>query len=165
MEQYSIFRNFTFKAYKVKSSHITTDGQSGSLSWCQAPISDLWPKFLLLYLIIFFRQLQIYWCGALWVTSPRVGSTPRHTDRQSQSNFDFKHILLTPQFFKIKHCPIITLKSINKVVSYNVKITNGYSSQNSVFWDVVPCGFTYKPMFRGDYNCPKSLRLNWNKLG
>jgi hypothetical protein len=33
-------------ASQVKSSYITTNGQSASLSWCQAPLSDLGPIFL-----------------------------------------------------------------------------------------------------------------------
>jgi hypothetical protein len=32
-------------------SYLTTDGHSASLSWCQAPIRDPWPMFLLLFLI------------------------------------------------------------------------------------------------------------------
>jgi hypothetical protein len=31
---------------QVKSSYITTDGKSASLSWCQAPLSDTQPIFL-----------------------------------------------------------------------------------------------------------------------
>jgi hypothetical protein len=38
-------------------SYITTDGQSASLSWCQAPIWDSRPFFLLP--LIIFRQLRI----------------------------------------------------------------------------------------------------------
>jgi hypothetical protein len=47
-------------------SYITTDGQSASLTWCQAPIWDPRPVLSLLSLII-FRQLWVCWCGApLW---------------------------------------------------------------------------------------------------
>jgi hypothetical protein len=38
-------------------SFIMTDGQSASLSWCQAPIWDQQPIFLLL--LIIFKQLWI----------------------------------------------------------------------------------------------------------
>jgi hypothetical protein len=38
-------------------SHITTDSQSASLSWCQAPIWD--PRSILLSPWIFFRQLRV----------------------------------------------------------------------------------------------------------
>jgi hypothetical protein len=52
-------------------SYVTTHGQSASLSWCQAPIWDPRPIFLLLYLI-FLRQLRICWCGAPSLTRRRV---------------------------------------------------------------------------------------------
>jgi hypothetical protein len=50
-------------------NYITTGGQSASLSWCQAPIWDPRPIFLLLSLFI-FRRSRICLCG---VTS-RVSS-------------------------------------------------------------------------------------------
>jgi hypothetical protein len=40
--------------------YVTTEGQSASLSWCQAPIRDPLPIFLLLSLIV-FRQLRVCW--------------------------------------------------------------------------------------------------------
>jgi hypothetical protein len=43
-------------------SCITTDGQSASLSWCQAPIWDPRPMYHLP--LIIFRRLRICWCGA-----------------------------------------------------------------------------------------------------
>jgi hypothetical protein len=46
------------KSSQVKTSYSTTDGQPANLSWCQAPISDSQPIFLLLSLII-FRELRI----------------------------------------------------------------------------------------------------------
>jgi hypothetical protein len=48
-------------------SHVTTGGQSASLSWCQAPIYGL-------HQILFFtvRQLRICWCGALSLKRRRV---------------------------------------------------------------------------------------------
>jgi hypothetical protein len=54
-------------------NYITTDGQSASLSCCQAPISNPRPIFLLLSLII-LRQLRICWCGAPSLTRSRVCS-------------------------------------------------------------------------------------------
>jgi hypothetical protein len=48
-------------------SYITTDGQSSSLSWRQAPIWDPRPIFLLLSLIIFRRlQILLTWGRPLW---------------------------------------------------------------------------------------------------
>jgi hypothetical protein len=40
------------KSQSESQSYITTDGHSASLSWCQAPICDPLPIFLLLSLII-----------------------------------------------------------------------------------------------------------------
>jgi hypothetical protein len=40
----SLVKNFD-SAWRYKSSYITTEGQSASLSWCQALISDPWPIF------------------------------------------------------------------------------------------------------------------------
>jgi hypothetical protein len=37
---------------QVRSSYITTDGQSASLSWCQAPISD--PRLIFSSLFNYF---------------------------------------------------------------------------------------------------------------
>jgi hypothetical protein len=54
-------------------SYITTDGQSASLSWCQAPICDPRPIFPLLSLIICW-QLRICWCGAPSLTRSWVCS-------------------------------------------------------------------------------------------
>jgi hypothetical protein len=45
-----------------KSSYIATEGQSASLSWCQAPIWDPRPNVLLS--LIIFKQLRICWCEA-----------------------------------------------------------------------------------------------------
>jgi hypothetical protein len=52
-------------------SYITTDGQSASLSWCQAPTWDPQPTFPILSLII-FRQFRVCWCGAPSLTRSRV---------------------------------------------------------------------------------------------
>jgi hypothetical protein len=57
---------------KVKS-YIRTGGQSASLSWCQVPILDPRPVFLLLSLIM-FRQLRVCWYGAPSLTRSRVCS-------------------------------------------------------------------------------------------
>jgi hypothetical protein len=54
-------------------SYITTDGQSTSLSWCQAPIWDQRPIFIFLSLII-SRQLWVCWWGAPSLTRGRVCS-------------------------------------------------------------------------------------------
>jgi hypothetical protein len=54
-------------------SYITPDGQSASLSWCQAPIWYPRPCFLLLSLIT-FGQLLICWCGAPSLMRSRVCS-------------------------------------------------------------------------------------------
>jgi hypothetical protein len=53
-------------------SYITTDGQSASLTWCQAPIWDSWPILLLLSLIILDSYGLVYVGRPLW---PEVGST------------------------------------------------------------------------------------------
>jgi hypothetical protein len=58
------------------SSYITTDGQSASLSWCQAPLSDPRQIFFLSWII--FRQLLIEWCGALSLTRSRICSFEFH---------------------------------------------------------------------------------------
>jgi hypothetical protein len=63
-------------AYRIlnvssSQSYIITDGQSASVSWCQAPISDPRPIILLLSLII-FRQLRVHWCVAPSLTRGRV---------------------------------------------------------------------------------------------
>jgi hypothetical protein len=55
------------------SSYITTDSQSASLSWCQAPIWGPRPISLLLSWII-LRQLRICWWGAASLTRNRVCS-------------------------------------------------------------------------------------------
>jgi hypothetical protein len=47
-------------------SYATTDSQSASVSWCQAPIWGLRPDFITV------RQLQVCWCGALSLTRERV---------------------------------------------------------------------------------------------
>jgi hypothetical protein len=56
-----------------KSKSYTTDGQSASPSWYQAPIWDPRPIFLLLSLII-FRQLRVCWRGAPTLTRSRVSN-------------------------------------------------------------------------------------------
>jgi hypothetical protein len=52
---------------------IKTDRQSASLSWCQAPICDQRPIFLLRSLIIFI-QLRVCWCGAPSLKRGRICS-------------------------------------------------------------------------------------------
>jgi hypothetical protein len=47
-------------------SYITTDGQSASLSWCQAPIWVTRPDFY------YVRQLRVCRCGASSLTGRRV---------------------------------------------------------------------------------------------
>jgi hypothetical protein len=56
---------------KSKSSYITTDSQSASPSWCQAPDWDPRPIFPHFSLIV-FRQLRVYWCGAPSLMRGRV---------------------------------------------------------------------------------------------
>jgi hypothetical protein len=51
-------------------SYITTDSQSASPSWCQAPIWHPWPIFLSVE--IFFRQLRVWYFVALSLTRGRV---------------------------------------------------------------------------------------------
>jgi hypothetical protein len=63
----------TYFCQSQSQSHITTHGQSVSLSWCQAPIWDPRPIFSLNSLII-FRQLRVCWCGAPSLTRSRVCS-------------------------------------------------------------------------------------------
>jgi hypothetical protein len=47
-----------------RQSHLTTNGESATLSRCQATISDPWPIFLFLFLDIFFRSLRVSYNGA-----------------------------------------------------------------------------------------------------
>jgi hypothetical protein len=54
-------------------SYVTTNGQSGSLSWCEAPIWDPRPIVLLLFSII-FRQLRTCLCVAPSLMRTRVYS-------------------------------------------------------------------------------------------
>jgi hypothetical protein len=49
---------------KVKVK-VTTNSQSASLSWCQAPIWDLTPDFY------FFKTVRVCWCGAPSLTRGR----------------------------------------------------------------------------------------------
>jgi hypothetical protein len=64
-----------FSLIKSQSqSYITTDSQSVSPSSCQAPIWDPQPIFPILFLIIFFRQFRVCWCGAPSLTRSRVCS-------------------------------------------------------------------------------------------
>jgi hypothetical protein len=58
-----LYPTTTTELQSQSQSYITTDGHLASLSWCQAPIWDPRPIFLLLSLII-FRQLRVCWCGA-----------------------------------------------------------------------------------------------------
>jgi hypothetical protein len=62
---------FTFR--RLWWLHITVDGQSASLSWCQVSIWDPRPIFSLLSLII-FRQLRVCWCEMPSLTRSRVCS-------------------------------------------------------------------------------------------
>jgi hypothetical protein len=66
-------RSFIETWTSQSQSYITTDGQSASLSWCQAPIWDTRPIFPFFSLII-FRQLRVCWCGAPSLTRSRVSS-------------------------------------------------------------------------------------------
>jgi hypothetical protein len=52
--------------WSESQSYVTIDGQSASLSWCQAPILDLRPDFF------FVWQLRVCWCGAPSLTRGRV---------------------------------------------------------------------------------------------
>jgi hypothetical protein len=86
-------------------SYITTDGQSASLSWCQAPIWDPRPIFLLLSLII-LRQLRVCWCWAPSLTRGRICSFQLLLGLASavfvgpESRGTEGHILLS-QFFRL----------------------------------------------------------------
>jgi hypothetical protein len=51
---------------KVSQIYVTIDGQSASLSWCQAPISGLDQTFITIL------RLQAFWRGALSLMSGRV---------------------------------------------------------------------------------------------
>jgi hypothetical protein len=64
----------SYDAFQSESqSCITTDSQSASLSWCQAPIWDPQPIFPS-FSLINFRQLGVCWCGAPSLTRSRVCS-------------------------------------------------------------------------------------------
>jgi hypothetical protein len=61
-----MYRQHLESDYCQSQSYVTTDSQSASLSWCQAPIWDPRPIFPLLSLII-FRQLRFLYVGRpLW---------------------------------------------------------------------------------------------------
>jgi hypothetical protein len=89
---------FLFSVFSQSQSYITTNSQSASLPWCQAPIWDLWPIFPLLSLII-FRQLRFCQCGApsltrSWVCSfqflPGIANA---ASRRPESHCTHEHIL------------------------------------------------------------------------
>jgi hypothetical protein len=75
-------------------SYVTTDSQSVSLSWCQAPIWDLRPIFLLLSLII-SRQLWVCWCGVPSLTRGRDCSIQLLLGIANTVFFGSEHILLS----------------------------------------------------------------------
>jgi hypothetical protein len=86
-------------------SYITTDCQTASLPWCQAPIWDPRPIFFLLSLII-FRQLWICWCWAPSVLKaqvillPTVSRLVRRGVRPPWGPWpDFNFLYLTITFF------------------------------------------------------------------
>jgi hypothetical protein len=105
---YKVLTSVTGQSIKSQSqSYITTDSQSASLSWSQAPIWDTRPIFLLLSLII-FRQLQICWCGAPSLTRSRVCSfqfllvIASTALLRSESHGTHEHILLS-LFLRLPH--------------------------------------------------------------
>jgi hypothetical protein len=91
----------SLRSRSQSQSYITTDSQSASLSWCQAPIWDPRPIFLLLSLII-SRQLRVCWCGAPSLTRGLVWSfqlllgIASAAFLRSESRMTHKHILLSP---------------------------------------------------------------------
>jgi hypothetical protein len=48
---------------KTRQSFVTTDGQSVSLSWFQAPIWGSWLIFFFSSSLIMYKQLRFSWCG------------------------------------------------------------------------------------------------------
>jgi hypothetical protein len=58
----------TLSRFYSAASYVTTDGQSASLSWCQAPIWGPRPDFITV------RQLRVCWYGALSLTRGRICS-------------------------------------------------------------------------------------------
>jgi hypothetical protein len=81
-------------------SYITTDSQSASLSWCQAPICYPRPVVPILSLII-FGQLRVCWCEAPSLTRSRVctfqflPSIVNAAFLRSESHGTHDHILLS----------------------------------------------------------------------
>jgi hypothetical protein len=56
----------TLKSQSQSQSYVTTDGQSATLFWFQAPIWGLRPDFYTVWL------LWVCWCGVLYLTRERV---------------------------------------------------------------------------------------------
>jgi hypothetical protein len=75
------YSNLPPQSQSQSQSYITIDGQSACLSWCQKPIWEARPTFLLLSLII-FRQLRICWCEA-----PSPHKFKLYCDRRSVGQF------------------------------------------------------------------------------
>jgi hypothetical protein len=49
----------------VCQSHIATDGQSVSMSWCRAQIWDFWPEIIFVYFYFFWKLQSCHFWGAL----------------------------------------------------------------------------------------------------
>jgi hypothetical protein len=58
--------------YWMSLSHVTTDGQSVTLSWNKAPIWGLRPDFIAVRNTEYVGQLRVCWHGALSLTRGRV---------------------------------------------------------------------------------------------
>jgi hypothetical protein len=68
--KWCLFFKFPHRKVGHSQSHLTTDGQSASLSWCQGTIRDSDRFFFLLE--IFFRQLRVCYFVAPSLTRGRV---------------------------------------------------------------------------------------------
>jgi hypothetical protein len=53
-------------------SHIATDGQSESISWCRAPFWDFWPENTYLVIYLFWKVTVLTFWGAPSLTRGRV---------------------------------------------------------------------------------------------
>jgi hypothetical protein len=131
------------KNQSQRQSYITTDSQSASPSWCQAPTWDPRQIFPFLSLIIFI-QLRVCWCGTPslkkgWVCnlqSNEANSMSRYiaTDGLSASsswcrapNGTHDQILITlfDNYFLSSRCRVPSpISPMNRVIQPEVKVKN-----------------------------------------
>jgi hypothetical protein len=111
----------TQKSQSQSQSYITTDGQSASLSWCQAPIWDPRPAFLLLSLIVFRQFCSHNFATAVVATDsdPAIASQKPQTNLLAIQNW-FKKWRVT---FTTRRetCPPVHINSVQLSLEEDVK--------------------------------------------